>query len=306
MRHAIIGAGNLGWDLLSELKRRGIEAAILSRSNGFHVEDSVALMKVLTRPGFDVIWYCVGGGSIAEAISNPVESRRMLVSLPMLVAKSASPDKRLVFFSSDYAADETDPRNSAKTGGAGTNYAALKIELENKLLAMARPNTAIVRVGSLFGTRKPAATFPGKILTNFGFNDATISLPENLVTPTPTMWLAAKLVENFDKLFHVQQTQRHHCAPRGSVSVKDWATFILQGLRGTEGYSHKASIDRSRPRLSNLGCCFAKAEHWEAVWQHYFRRVDYVPREFLALYLAKLPTSRIRMLAEVDGQEDFR
>lgn len=295
MRHAIFGGGNLGMDLRSEIARQtGTTPAMFSRFNGFDINDHKALMEVIERGHFSHIWYCVGAGSVDDAKRRPVETREIHVNSPAFLLGFAPSETRLTFFSSDYAADEDHPSDPMRRASSPrSTYAAMKLELERLVMESERPFTSVVRVGSLYGTAKPEQTFPGKIIERFGFSDAKVRLPQNLVTPTSTLWLAATLVQHLDALHLPAGPTLHHCAPRGNVSVMDWGIIVLNGLRDKFAFDrfHQRSIffDPERPAMSGLGCSLMRASrvpHWFDVWRTYYRTRWFTP---LALQ-ARLPT----------------
>lgn len=288
MRHAIFGAGNLGLDLFNELVQRGEQASIYSSgANGFSVENLDAVTSVLERGRFDVVWYCVGGGSVREAKEQPERSQLYHLGIPGWIMQKAPPSTCLVFFSSDAAADEDHPANPyACTVLPRSEFAVLKLELERQVLAEARrPRTAVVRVGSLFGSYKPLECFPGKLIAKFGFDPLlTLRIPSNLVTPTPTMWAAALLVNEarHGGLFDDKRPLIHHCAPDGNLTLWDWGTFVLEGLRDQRDFCRDIYYDRQRPLISGLGCSFVRKNwHWYDVWNTYFRQRWFTPRERL-------------------------
>jgi dTDP-4-dehydrorhamnose reductase len=296
MRHAIFGAGNLGYDLMGELQRADESVALFTRSNGFDVRRGEDLIRVLERGRFDYVWYCVGAGSVGDAVEDPDLTRWIHVTMPLLLAEHAPPACRLVFFSSDHAADEANSSRTDRVNAAPrSEFAQQKVDLETKLLATGRPLTAVVRVGSLYGIHKPGATFPGKLLARFGFGEERIRLPANVVTPTPTLWLAAMLAQHRERILSWEGPTIHHCAPNGNVTVWDWATFILDGLRPVEAFDRARWYDEARPLWSALGCSFVTENwHWFDIWRTYFRRRSFTPTEHLPLLPLDTELSRMR------------
>lgn len=285
MKHLIIGGGNLGKDLLLELNKpgNGIQPQLLTASRGFNVFDPKAIDQIKDlRP--NTVWYCVGGGSVAEnKIAHPDNRMNYFLNteFPVELAKRLHRGTRLVFFSTDYCASEQDPTNPWKYGTpVKSMYAMRKLDMENRLIELDRTGTTIVRVGSLYGVHKPERTFPGKVLRRYGFNEEPYSFPLNRVCPTPTRWLAGMLVQNIDNISGAG-THIHHCAPTGSVSVYDWAMFCLMGLREKIRTTDQGlnKYDKERPLLSALECSFAKTPAWHELWQMYFKREWFVPKE---------------------------
>ncbi len=188
----------------------------------------------------------------------------MPVSIALLLPK----DIRLVVFSSDYAADEGDPSATAKVNPRPRSlYACTKIWMEQALTTLKRPNTCVVRVGTLYGEHFQDRCFPGKLKANYP-QPGEVLLPQNLVTPTPTRWAAKMMVDNMAKLFSEQGTLVHHLAPIGNVPVGMWGRKILG-----PGYNILSKgFDSNRPHFSNLGCSIAKPNAtWEQLWEQYLQ-----------------------------------
>lgn len=295
MKHLIIGGGNLGLDLLGEARRRGHEAILLTKSRGFDCEKMVDLIGAVAKTDYDVLWYCVGGTKVGKAIGSYASSTRINVTMPLVVARVAPRSARLVFFSGEVCADESAPDRPERSNAAPVgHFAQIKLAAEEHILRTERPFTTIVRVGPLYGARKPAETFPGRVLGAFGFNrDSSLEFPANLVTPTPSLWVAAVLIERLQAEVAGPSAKRlaalgpHalpsveivHCAPRGNVSVRDWAVLTLQGLREAHAFAPRQYFDLERPAFAALGCSFATAPHWHALWRVYFRQALFTPTE---------------------------
>lgn len=275
MRHIVLGAGNLGIDLVDSLRKKNgiLDVNLLSKSGGFDVTDPNQMHAMLTSGIYDCIWYAVGFGSVAEAKESPNLAHLFYVKIPKVITQFANNDAKLVFFSSDYAADENQPhRPDMINPTPKSNYAFLKAQMECELFQMARPNTAIIRVGSLYGISKPLQTFPGKIIKNFSADNHFKELPQNIVTPTPTLWVSHMLAENFESLFSDRDVITHHCAPRGNVNIRDWGKMILDQSRIDYKLTNRCFYDDQRPIISALGCSFnPHVPHWFDLFETYFR-----------------------------------
>jgi dTDP-4-dehydrorhamnose reductase len=284
MKHVIFGAGNLGLDLRHEIVAQHAGTAYLfSRREGYDVTDLGALEMLIVGLDPQVIWYCVGGGSVPDCKpGNPnyARSRLLNAEIPLVIAKMARRQAKLIVFSTDYSADETDPSNPLKINPRiKSEYSAQKVEMEKKFLNYPqRPGTTVVRVGSLYGAHKPDKTFPGKILKSFGHNTAPISLPNNLVTPTPTRWVASELVRNLSSLAPPDRLTVEHVAPEGNVSVRQWGKMVLDGLRNDRDFVDSHYVDHERPAISALGCTLpTTVPTWRDLWGVYYDPAWYSP-----------------------------
>lgn len=283
MKHVILGSGNLGKDLLIELNARGGKddsVRLLSKSKGFDALNAKNL-ETFRDAKPDVLWYCIGGGSVDDAIKNPFQSLNLNYTCPVLISQLVQKTTKIVLFSSDYAADQRFPNRPDLLGPPLSEYANQKQALETKIKSMDRDNTSIVRIGSLYGHHKPERTFPGKVIRNYSGTDEKIRLPSNIVVPTPSRWLAAMLVSNLKNLFEPKGPIVHHCSPTGGVSVRDWGKFALANIRDGRAFDLNEPLwyDEQRPYVSGLGCSFSDQNyHWYELWDVYFKTSWYAPR----------------------------
>lgn len=261
----IIGKGNLGVDLQVALKDRSVNSVMESAGQGFEWPESEP--HILSQKP-ECIWVTAGKGSVESAKDpwNLEDSLKTHTFLPISMALALPKEIRLVFFSSDYVADEADTTCTAKSNPRPRSlYACTKMWMEQGITMMKRPNTAIVRVGTLYGHHFPERCFPGKLKLNYP-RPGEVFLPQNLVTPTPTWWAARMLVQNAGKLFSDQGTLVHHLAPIGNIPVVNWGRKILG--QGYEVFSK--GFDASRPHYSNLGCSLGKPNTtWEKLWEQH-------------------------------------
>jgi dTDP-4-dehydrorhamnose reductase len=281
MKHLILGAGNLGKDLLLELNKiEGACPEILSQSRGVGFNDYCVLFEEIRKRKPSYIWVAVGGGSVPEAklgTETHPRSRYLNEILPGTLNEDVPESCKVIFFSTDYVADEENPSDPKQHATAfKSEYAKQKFNMERWILGQNKKNRAIVRVTSLYGVHKPEKTFPGKVLKNFVDPNKKIHFPQNKVTPTPTRWLASVLSQNVDKLFNESGSSIHHCAPKGNLPVREWAMLVLEGVRDKKDfmrvYDSPIQVDIERPYTSNLGCSFADVHHYLELWNVYFKR----------------------------------
>lgn len=237
-KHLIIGKGNLGMDLALQIRAEGSEARIVARGEAMpHAH------------GIDYVWCAAGSGGPKPQIS--VDQWRDLTVLPLQMLERY-PTANHVFFSSHYL--NNDPQ------GHRSDYAAAKAALE--ALGHRRKNVKVVRIGSLYGLHQPERTFPFKLLKNLTSDQCPhhIEIPQNRVTPTPTDWLAKKLVGEYSKIIHGQTV-----GPSGATSVASWAREVmrLNNLSYMSQYV-KEVTDQSYPESSG-SLCYTE-ESWETLW----------------------------------------
>lgn len=258
MKHLVVGAGNLGLDIYQRLERNSEKVERCSLSTGWNllaIGEEEAFLQYARR--FDVVWYCLGYGSVNEAKENSYDAHRVHVELPKKLIEVCP---YVFLFSSDYVADEKSPQSIAShSRPLKSHYAHLKWLMECAVCQS--ENATAIRVGSLYGSHKPMSTFPGRLLNNVHKKNI-VKLPINLVTPTSTSWLAEILMQNFDRLFKGDE-RIHHAAPHGFVTVREWGSMILEKPMTNED----TFFDYERPLLSCLGTSFADHQtHWLDRW----------------------------------------
>lgn len=264
--HVVVGNGNLGCDLQIALDKAGHEARLYSKSlsggQNWEWPESAINFEVGSWKHADTVWCCAGGYSVGQcedewSLPDAVES---LFELPVGMALALPPEMKLVVFSTDYVVDEHNPAPGGH-GPAKSVYAAIKIAMEEAILSMKRPNTLIVRVGSLYGAHFPERTFPWKVKANHPL-PGEVLVPRNFVTPTPTWWVADKLVEFHKQLFG-RFPRVEHMAPYKGCTLAEWAQAVL----GPKYAVKSGDYDAKRPRFSQIGMSFSSgAPTWLELW----------------------------------------
>lgn len=260
MNHIIVGKGNVGVELFQAIKKAGESARILTRSEGFEFPTDLPHMHQLNP---DYIWITAGAGSVESAKLNFKEHLRTHVMLPKIIMEEFKPEVKVCIFSSDYAADEEQPSNPELFNTKPRSlYALGKTTMEQMVKLSGRPNTSVVRIGSVYGAQFYDKTLPGKLHKRFP-TPCQLDLPMNRVTPTPASWIAEMLMKHKEKLFTDKPTL-HHLAPSGSVSMYNWGQKIL----GEDYKVHSKGFDNERPLCSNLMCTLEQnVPDWSELWQ---------------------------------------
>jgi len=257
-KHVIVGKGNLGMDIMLEAKKLGHSAVMLTQSAGFKFPESMPYVQEL-KP--DYVWITSGAGSVEAAKKNFAQVVETHLTMPMKFLEMMPSHVNICLFSSDYVSDEDDPSNPNRcTQKPRSLYALSKLWMEQAVKMVGRPNTAVVRVGSLYGAHFPERGLPGKLHSRFP-TPCEVQLPLNYVVPTTTNWIAEVLLRNTTKLFTNTPTM-HHCAPLGGTTVMSWGKRILG-----EGYTvNSKGFDYDRPLHSGLGCTLEVPPRWEDLW----------------------------------------
>lgn len=227
MKHAIIGAGNLGLDLAEYLRSEGEQTRMISRSTGYDLMKQFPICS-----DEDVIWCCVGAGSVVNAKEDFRPFARLHIELPAYLLQNSRPDQKVVLFSSDYCEQ---PRLSL--------YAESKLVMER--IAEHFDNSYVYRVSSLYGEKKPLLSFPGKIVQRI-LSGERLSFTTNEVAPTPTKWLAKKAWNA------VQNDVRSDCLfPSTVMPAYAWGAMVARTLKDYRIFSPDVdpdmNLDAERP-----------------------------------------------------------
>jgi dTDP-4-dehydrorhamnose reductase len=262
--HLILGKGNLGLDLQEVLTERGQQVELISRSTGVVLTGASADLSPVFRSKADIVWCCVGGYSVAETEAQYMEAVQVLQSLPMNLIMNAPRDKHIILFSSDYAADESNPMDPTRWAIPPKSlYAALQQTKEYLACYVARSTSKVVRVGSLYGHHKFDRTLPGKLYTH-NPSPREVRLPSNLITPTWTRWLAEHMMDNLHVLLE-PGFGIYHAAPTGCISVADFGQVVL----GSQYKILHQPVDPKRPAFSCLGSTLGEALDFAEVYRDF-------------------------------------
>lgn len=261
--HVIIGNGKLGKQLKADLERFGEKVHMLTRSNGFFWPNPAGVNPVINLNP-DVVWCCVGAGSVPDCEKNYQNALSLHVGLPVELMKCLPVDCGLILCSTDYVASETENSIPNEICSVPRSlYAMSKFTMEQHFSAMSRKNTVCVRFGNLYTVKSPEQSFPGKVI--LGCKQTRIaSVHENLVTPTPVEWLSSYMIKHILEMFAFTP-KKIHIAPLGSVSLLDWAkTFLPEDIKIIG-----KGIDVKRPPHSEIGCSLGPAPNWKDLWSFY-------------------------------------
>lgn len=259
MRHIVVGQGNLGWDLTKALSAREEDLYIVGRTSGWEWPGSQLDDMIGLKP--DVVWLCVGHGGTAEANMDYSGAVSTHVGLPVDCLMRFPEETKIILFSSDHCANEKHPSNpNLHTLTPRSLFTLSKLSMENAFWFIGRPNSAVVRLGSLYGDGRPSRSFPGRLLAH-NTRPCTVPIPSNFVTPTPTEWLAETLIRRIDAI--VGGAPRCvHLAPSGSVSLPHWARLIL----GPKFDIEERPPSPDRPIKVGLGCSIGPTPDWRDLW----------------------------------------
>lgn len=259
MKHVILGKGNLGTDIYQELKKQNQDVTVMTASSGFSWPSGLKDIMGL-QP--DYIWVTAGAGSVEAVKQEFARAMDTHVNMPVELVLKMPPSVKICLFSTDYVASYDEPQNPYKQNNELKSlYALTKKTMEDAIKLIKRPNTCVVRIGSLYGSHYPQKTFPGKLKTRYPVA-CDVSLPSNYICPTPTQWIAEVLLRNLDKMFLSTHPSFHHCGPSNGCMVINWGQKIL----GKDYKISNKGFDETRPSATQLGCTLEKAPTWDELW----------------------------------------
>lgn len=252
MKHVVLGNGNLAQSLIKAIKSSGeCEYNHFHRESGFDYPRceyfQVHNFGMDDNPSDWVVWNAIGAGSIAEADKDFCKSATAHLCLPAELEQTLPEGTTIVNFSSDYA---NQPELS--------RYAFSKHIMEEYVNKFARPKTFCIRVANLYGAHRPHNTLPAKLIKNA---DKIKELPENIIAPTPTEWLASKLLKiDWEELEEKSTNNRvWFLAPIG-ISVREFGEIVLNKKIESSGF------DSTRPMNYYMGSDFDKG-YVDKLWE---------------------------------------
>jgi len=251
MKHIILGAGNLGIDLYLKLEELGHDVTLFcsKKIEVFNcIEWSYGLYGVDMLKDYspDVVWNCIGCGSVQEANDSMSAQFSLCVGLTQKLVVSF-PGKFVITFGSNYA-----------TGTIDSLY-ALNKKFQDDLVSYYdkfknREQVATVKcieIGNLYGRHRPEGTLPYKLLKSF-LKSSIVELPENLICPTPSDWVASEIARDLMP-FLCSEMVFFHLAPKDKVSILDFARNLLEdpGCELSRIYRSKG-INSYVPMVTNI------------------------------------------------------
>ncbi len=238
MQHVVLGRGNLGQSLNRAVYRKtGSSPIVFHRKpiNEIEITDSESTW----------IWNTEGFGSVSECKNDPYGAFDCHVRrVHDLIHKF--PKSNLVCFSTNYVAESRSSYNHSRN--LSSHYAVTKAMMEEliRLEYNFKKNVWAVRVANLYSKYKPWDSFAGRLLkANQGGRE--IRLPESIMIPTETDWLADQLMNRFESLKYYEPIVG--LAPRCGISTNDFGRFLL-------GQEIPVSKDLERPMNALIGNSF--------------------------------------------------
>ena len=231
-------SGQLGFDVMEELKRRGYEGVGADRSETdadfphvtLDITDREKVMKVVKEVKPDVIVHCAAWTNVdaAEAPENLEKVRAVNVDGTRNLAEAAKAvDAKMVYISTDYVFDGT---GTEPWQPDDKNYAPINVYGQSKLdgeleVAQILKKYFIVRIAWVFG--RNGKNFV-RTMIEVGKNHPVVKVVDDQIgTPTYTVDLAKLLVD----MIETDKYGYYHATNEGGFI--SWADFTEEIYRQT-------------------------------------------------------------------------
>ncbi len=215
--------GQLGYDVMKELARRGIEAVGASRREmPLDEPDAGASFIERTRPG--VIIHCAAYTAVDKAEDEPALCRRINSEAPGAIARAAARvGAKLIFISTDYVFDGEGDRfyETDDPKGPRNVYGASKLAGEEAVRA-ALAECFIVRISWVFGIN--GKNFIRTMLQLAKTHSELTVVDDQVGSPTYTADLARLLVD-------MALTDRYGTYHATNEGVCSWAELASEVFR---------------------------------------------------------------------------
>lgn len=188
------------------------------------------------------IWVTEGFGSVPDCKVNPEGAFDLHVKKTFDMI-NMFPKSNLVFFSTNYVNHTVHEKPSL--------YAITKKLLESVVINSNKENVYAIRVANLYSTERPS--FFSKVLDN---KEKIDSMPDNIMIPTDTDWLARKLMAF---KYRFKDHKIIEIAPSSIITTNALGEMILQKELGL-------SFDHERPFNALIENTFSIKESWEEVF----------------------------------------
>lgn len=270
MDNIILGDGNLARSLLEEIEKRDGQRLLyqFTRDNGFNYPYTIPSINI-KDPQNTIVWNTIGAGSVPEAKENFEKVLNVHVALVSLLTRILPKDVMMINFSTNYVVDPEHLQDNTRSAPLPDSlYALSKKMMEDFVILQDRSNVHCIRVANLYGIHKPTKTFPGKILEN---SYRITSLPPNMLTPTPTEWLARKCLDHAGDI-RDSEYPIHHLAPVGEISAVEFGKKIL------DKELEIGARDSNRPMHSAIGNSFGIPDDIHKCWEESDFRKKFIDR----------------------------
>ena len=247
------GAGQLGYDVIKELTKRGYEDIYAPTIEELDLTDKEAVNKAMEEFKPNLVIHCAAYTAVDNAEENEEAATKINVDATSYIAdKCKELDSKLIYISTDYVFDGTKDLNEVYEVSDETNPMSVygKTKLMGERKALNNPKTFIVRTSWVFGIN--GKNFMRTMLNLSETKDELSVVADQYGSPTYTVDLARLLVD-------MAGTEKYGLYHANNEGYCNWAEFAEEIFRQnnkevkvnhvtSEEYPQKAY----RPRNSKL------------------------------------------------------
>lgn len=271
--------GQLGYDVVRELEKRGMEAVGVDIEE-MDITDSDSVMKVITKAAPDAVIHCAAYTAVDAAEENREICHRVNVDGTQNIANACKKiDIKMIYISTDYVFDgegikawePEDERNPVSVYGQ-TKYEG-ELAVENTL-----DKYFIVRIAWVFGIN--GKNFVKTMLNLAKTRDTLTVVDDQFGSPTYTYDLARLLVD----MIQTEKYGIYHATNEGICTWYEFACAIFKcaGVEmnvipvSSEEYAAKAkrpaNSRMSKEKLTEKG--FEKLPSWQDALERYIQELN--------------------------------
>lgn len=271
--------GQLGYDVVRELEKRGMEAVGVDIDE-MDITDSDSVMKVITKAAPDAVIHCAAYTAVDAAEENREICHRVNVDGTQNIANACKKlDIKMIYISTDYVFDgegikawePEDERNPVSVYGQ-TKYEG-ELAVENTL-----DKYFIVRIAWVFGIN--GKNFVKTMLNLAKTRDTLTVVDDQFGSPTYTYDLARLLVD----MIQTEKYGIYHATNEGICTWYEFACAIFKcaGVEmnvipvSSEEYAAKAkrpaNSRMSKEKLTEKG--FEKLPSWQDALERYIQELN--------------------------------
>lgn len=224
MRYLVTGVkGQLGYDIVRELKKRGLTDIIALDKDDMDITDKEQVNSVIKEYNPDVIYHCAAWTAVDKAESMEDIVRKVNVDgVRNITEASIEVDAKLFYISTDYVFDGTKDGLYTELDEANPKSVYGLTKYLGELEAMKNPKHFITRISWVFGIN--GNNFIKTMLKLSENYEMLTVVDDQIGSPTYTVDLAKVLVDMAD----TDKYGTYHVNNDGYCSWAEFAKYIME------------------------------------------------------------------------------
>lgn len=224
MRYLVTGVkGQLGYDIVRELKKRGLTDIIALDKDDMDITDKEQVNSVIKEYNPDVIYHCAAWTAVDKAESMEDIVRKVNVDgVRNITEASIEVDAKLFYISTDYVFDGTKDGLYTELDEANPKSVYGLTKYLGELEAMKNPKHFITRISWVFGIN--GNNFIKTMLKLSENHEMLTVVDDQIGSPTYTVDLAKVLVDMAD----TEKYGLYHVNNDGYCSWAEFAKYIME------------------------------------------------------------------------------